>query len=90
MNRDEIVTKVNDMLIQNFELTEDKLVPSSRFVEDLSLDSLDAVDMLVHLENQLNVKVDVEKFREVRTLGNVYDLLYEMIKELTESSIWQK
>ncbi|MBF0316031.1 MAG: acyl carrier protein [Oligoflexia bacterium] len=83
MNRDEIVNKVNDMLMQNFELTEDKLLPSSRFVEDLGLDSLDAVDMLVHLENQLNVKVDVEKFREVRTLGNVYDLVYEMSKELT-------
>jgi acyl carrier protein len=39
---------------------------------------LDAIDMLVHLEERLGVKVDGEKLMQVRTLQDVYTMIEEL------------
>ncbi|RYZ76790.1 MAG: acyl carrier protein [Proteobacteria bacterium] len=69
-----LINQVNDLMVSGFELDREKLVPSARLKDDLSLDSLDAVDMLVHIEEQLDLKVDGEKIRALRTLSDVYSL----------------
>jgi acyl carrier protein len=70
--------KVNALFIKGFEIPAEKLTPTASLYEDLGLDSLDAVDMLVHLEEQFHIKVDGERLMEVRTLQNVYDLVLEV------------
>jgi len=49
-------------------------VPTATLVGDLGLDSLDAVDMLVYIEETLGVKVEGEKLASVKTLQDVYIL----------------
>ncbi len=74
----EIQAKVNALFIKGFEIPAEKLTPTASLYEDLALDSLDAVDMLVHLEEAFHIKVDGERLMEVRTLQNVYDLVAEV------------
>lgn len=74
----EIKEKVNALFTKGFEIPEEKLTPTASLYEDLGLDSLDAVDMLVHLEEAFAIKVDGERLMEVRTLQNVYDLVAEV------------
>ena len=68
-------------MTEGFEIPQDKLLPSARLKEDLELDSLDAIDMLVYLEDELSVKVDIERFKEARTLEDVYGLIGKLAKE---------
>ena len=75
MNHSEIVLKVNELMAHGFEIPSEKLVPSATLFEELGLDSLDAVDMLVHLEEKLKIKVDAEKLTSVRTMQDIYDLV---------------
>ena len=80
MNDQNIVSQVNKLLVQGFEIPAEKLNPSSLLKEDLGLDSLDAVDMLVHLEGNLGVKIDGEKLLKIKTLQDVYDLTSAALK----------
>jgi acyl carrier protein len=73
-----IVTQVNEIMHSGFEIPLEKLSPEAHLFSDLGLDSLDAVDMLVHLEDQLGVKVDGEKLMQVRTMQDVYNLIQEL------------
>jgi len=75
MNREEIVQRVNQTLHDGFEIPTDQLKPEATLFGDLQLDSLDAIDMLVHLEEKLSIKVESELFKEVRTLNDVYNLV---------------
>lgn len=75
MDQSEIVSRVNATLREGFEIPVEKLRPESTLFEDLGLDSLDAIDMLVYLEENLSVRVQGEVFKEVRTLGDVYRLV---------------
>lgn len=80
MQREEIINAINATLAHHFELTPDKLKPEAHIIDELHLDSLDAIDMLVHLEDKLQKKLDVEKFRDARTLNDIYNLVEETLK----------
>jgi acyl carrier protein len=43
--------------------------------DELQMDSIDAVDLLVQLKELTGEKIAPEKFREVRTIGDVLDAL---------------
>ena len=75
MNREELVIEVNSALSEEFEISAEKLTADALLFDNLGLDSLDAVDMIVHLEDRMGIKLDIEKMQNVRTLGNVYDLI---------------
>ncbi len=79
MTRDEVVNKVNSILHHQLEIPLARLVPEATLFDDLALDSLDAVDMLVHLEDHLKVKVNVEAFKNIRTVGDIYNLVSELV-----------
>ncbi len=74
-----MITDINETLCSEFELPMEKLTESAILADDLGLDSLDAVDMLVLLEDKVGIKLDAEKFQHVKTLGDVYKLVEEII-----------
>jgi acyl carrier protein len=78
MNNLEVVTKVNEVLSKGFELPLEKLKPDAKLADDLGLDSLDGVDMLVHLEDNLGIKIDGERLMHVKTLQDVYLMVEEL------------
>jgi acyl carrier protein len=79
MDKQKIITDINETLCEEFELPMEKLTESATLADDLGLDSLDAVDMLVLLEDKVGIKIDAEKFQHVKTLGDVYKLVEEII-----------
>ena len=78
ISRDEIITYVNKTLVDEFEVPEDELTPDKRLREDLELDSLDAVDMIVALEQGLKIRVDEEEAKKIASIGDIYDFVEKM------------
>lgn len=76
-----VVEQVNKLMIEGFEIPEAQLKPEAHLFNDLGLDSLDAVDMVVYLEEKIQLKVDAEKMAQVKTLGDVYKLVEELVAE---------
>ena len=87
MEKSEVIEKINHTFIENFEIEPEKLKKESRLFQDLELDSLDAVDMIVHMEQNLGIKVDIQKFSSVRTLEDVYNMAYELFLEKNNGDI---
>lgn len=76
-----IKQSVNDTLHQGFEIPLESLKPEANLFTDLKLDSLDAIDMIVYLEEKLGVKVEGDVFKEVRTLNDVYTMISRLTPE---------
>lgn len=69
----EIIERVNELLMEEFELEADQMKPEALFKDDLDLDSLDAVDMVVVLEQAFKFKIKKdEAFKAIRTLGDLH------------------
>ena len=85
MDREEIVKAVNSIFVDRFELDEAELTPDKSIANDLQLDSLDIVDMIVGLQQKFGINLRENKdIRNVRTLGDVYDLFEKLIQEHPE------
>ena len=83
MTNDEIIRTINEALIKEFELEEDKMVPDATLFESLELDSLDMVDMVIVLENAFKFKITEEKeIREIRTLGDIHNFVIKKSEEI--------
>jgi acyl carrier protein len=81
MEKQTLINEINQVMIEGFELEPSQLKPEAKIIEDLELDSLDAIDMLVFLEEKIKVKVDAETFRTVKTLDDVYTVVEKMLQE---------
>ena len=67
----EILREIRQMMTELFELPADRVRPEARLVEDLELDSLDAFDLAVKIEEITGVAFDETKIRELVTVEDV-------------------
>jgi acyl carrier protein len=76
MTREEIVSIINKVFEESFEIESERLVPDANIFLDLGLDSLDTVDLVVAIQKKFGVQVrDDERVRSIRTLGDVYQFI---------------
>lgn len=75
MTKDELYTKLRDILINEFDIDEALIKPEALIQEELELDSIDSVDMLVKVKPFLKAPVEPEAFRSVKTVQDVIDIL---------------
>lgn len=82
ITREEIIHKTNEALKKEFELTDAQLIPTARLKDDLGLDSLDAVDMIVVLEQQFGVVLrQGYDMRSMVTLNDLYNFIEHLAQE---------
>lgn len=74
MTRAEVEEKVVGMMAELFELPVEQMKPEARLFEDLALDSIDAVDLVVKVQELTGRRVDVSDLRRVRTVTDVVDI----------------
>ena len=82
MDRQEIVAKVNAVLVDEFQLDADTVTAEAHLFTDLELDSLDAVDLIAALETTFGHRVSEDEAKEVRTVGDVYVLIENTAKRI--------
>ncbi|MDF2576915.1 MAG: acyl carrier protein [Chlamydiales bacterium] len=79
MNKQEIFEKISDYLVEYFEIPKENITLEANFYTDLDLDSIDAIDLLVKLQDITHKKVAPADFKEVRTVGDLIELVYKII-----------
>ena len=75
----EIEQKIKDILVTDFECDPARLTPDVNLFTDLDLDSIDAVDLVVRLQQETGKKVDPESFRQIRTLRDVTTAVVQLV-----------
>ena len=73
MTNEETISKINEFLIEEFEVDGNTITPDATLKETLELDSLDYVDLVVIIEGNFGIKVKQEDFAGIRTFQNLYD-----------------
>ncbi len=79
MDRDAILAKVREILAKQFEIPPEKVVPEAQLYTDLGLDSIDAVDLVVTLQDMAGRKVDADRFRTIRSVDQLVDAIHDLL-----------
>ncbi|MFW2340974.1 MAG: acyl carrier protein [Acidimicrobiia bacterium] len=75
MERTEIESKFNELLVSELGLDAEKINPSARFEEDLEVDSLGVVELLMALEDEFDVTIPDEEAENLTTVGEAIELV---------------
>jgi acyl carrier protein len=75
-SKEEILSRLTDILVSGFDLRRDAVVPEARLVEDLELDSLDRVDLVVRLEQETDLAIEEDELKAIQTIGDVVTVLH--------------
>jgi len=78
-NKEEIIAKINEFLVDEFEVDADKIQPGANLKEVLELDSLDYIDLVVVIENSFSFKVKPEDFLSIFTVQDFYDYIISRV-----------
>jgi acyl carrier protein len=79
VNREQVLEEVQRRLSEMFELDRGSIREDSLLREDLDLDSIDAIDLAVNIQEITGARVDEAQLRTVRTVGDVVDLITRML-----------
>ena len=79
--REEISNFIKDILADEFECERESINDSTNLFTELDLDSIDAVDLVVRLQQQTKKRVNPEDFKKIRTFGEVVDVVEKLVNE---------
>jgi acyl carrier protein len=74
----EILAEIQSVFKELFQLDPAQVKPEARLIEDLDLDSLDAIDLAVRLEESSGIHFDEDKLRSLRTVEDVIVTIQEL------------
>lgn len=80
MTNEEVFSKLKDILVKDFDIEESLVKPEALIVDDLDLDSIDAVEMIVKIKPFINGKIEPEDFKAIKTVEDVVKLIQPMTK----------
>jgi len=80
MGKAEMVEKINEFLIDEFEVDGSEIQPDAILKDTLGLDSLDYVDLVVTVEANFGVKLVEADFAGLSTFQHFYDLIENKVK----------
>ncbi len=85
-SKQQIFEKLSKILITDFEVDESLLNLDTNLFTDLEFDSIDAVDLAVRLQQFTNKKISPEEFKQIRTLNDVVDAVYDIFAKSYEKN----
>ena len=87
ITKEEIIRQTNEALKKEFELTDAQLTPQANLKDDIGLDSLDAVDMVVVLEQKFHINIrQGYDLCSIVTLQNLYDFIEKIAQESAQKN----
>jgi acyl carrier protein len=72
MQNEEIIKRINQLLVEEIEIDEAQISPSADLKKDLGIDSLDFVDLFVIIENHFGFKMKAEEMTDIKKLEDFY------------------
>ncbi len=63
--------KIKEIMVDTLACDENKITPEASIADDLSIDSLDAVELVMALEEEFGIKIPDEELGKLKTVQDI-------------------
>lgn len=74
-----VFEKVKAIVANQLNVDAEKITLETHLIEDLGADSLDAVDLIMSLEDEFGLEIDDEAAQQAKTIGELVKYIEERI-----------
>lgn len=85
MREDEILKRVSEYLVKQFEIPPEKIRPEAHLFRDLGMDSIDALDWFAAMQSEIGLPIIEKELKMIRTVQDVVDYLVRNLTKNAES-----
>jgi acyl carrier protein len=75
----QIFEQLKTVLSGNFEIDPARVTLDANLFDDLDLDSIDAVDLAIKLQEMTGKRVKPQEFKSIRTVGDVVATVHQLL-----------
>lgn len=86
MTKESITERINQVLVDMFELDAEDVVPEAHLYQDLDLDSLDAIDLAVKLKTETGIKLTESEMKSIRTVADITEVVFKSLEAASQAS----
>ncbi len=79
MSTEEVFERVKKVIIEQLGVAENAVTSEASFLDDLSADSLDIVELVMALEEEFDIEIPDEDAEKVTTVGDVVDYIKDNV-----------
>jgi acyl carrier protein len=66
-----VLERIKELIKSELNVPEEKINMDSRLAEDLGADSIDAVELIMKIEDVFNIQVSDEQAQNIKTVGDI-------------------
>jgi acyl carrier protein len=66
-----VLEKIKDVVVKRFKVPAEKVSTATRLREDLNVDSLDAVQLIMDLEDLFSISINDDEAQSFKTVGDI-------------------
>jgi acyl carrier protein len=77
----DVANGLREIMAARLGLPPEQLVPEARLVEDLGLDSLDAVELAISVERKFDIEVPEEELTKLKTVADMVALVESRLSQ---------
>ena len=77
MSEKSIEQRVKDIIVEQLGVNADQVTPEAKFIEDLGADSLDTVELVMALEEELGQEIPDDEAEKLQSVGDVNKYIEE-------------
>lgn len=79
MNNEQILEELRAIFAENFEISPERVILEAHLFDELDLDSIDAVDLAIKLQEMTGKRIKAENFKSVRTVGDLVSTVHLLL-----------
>lgn len=79
METNEILEKLRAILFEAFEIEPERIKLETHLFTELDLDSIDAVDLAIKVQEMTGKRIKPEEFKTVRTVQDVIQTIHNLL-----------
>ena len=72
--------KIREIVVEQLSCDESKVTEETDLIKDLEADSLDAVEIIVAIEEQFDIEIPDEDDENFKTIGDIVDYVDEKLE----------
>lgn len=87
LTREEVLDRVRSTMKELFDVEPEAIKPDTKLIDDLGLDSIDAIDLAARLEEMTFKRLHEEQLRQLRTVDDVVTLIHALVNDVTQPQV---
>ena len=75
-----IFERIKELVVQEMNIPAEKVSLESRIAEDLGADSIDAIELIMEVEDEFEIEIDDDSAMGIKTIGDLVNVINKLKK----------